>query len=500
MSESKPITNIPVTLGEVLDKRRTVEERLAKRSDASSNTSFRFWTKNNEKLDNAKSVVQQVLDRYSVLSELNEISGAVSCLKKTTVILPSFVPSMSETPLTLAQLRDAITWLIPHLKKLETHLTSQATQTSNHCSSHNANVRLALEAKIGELKRSHELKVKTAVDFKEDVIPTENDLNADIERERARSETRLGCLIDPVGIRELITSLRDFNKLMDDERNIRIDAANSTSMVDELAELGKRRSEYISGTSNTTTKSVEGYRSLSLAELELRLNELSDTTLKAINHLRVVTLTLSQGGKNVHDVSCAAIHLAEVFHNISAIMSYRQSHHEAMTLTFTTTHPLTRHPLSVDGLVRLGFLEDDTTISKSNTKGVKPKITLRQGLEDLFDSMSSVENNVAENKANYEVIVNKSISEKQEARMKSGAAMRSNELEDIANSVRATDTMEWRIAPELDEALLNVTTLRTKVVSLQSASRKSANAVIQVNVPEPSLLSWVNPNDNLLGW
>lgn len=515
MSESKPITNMPATLGEALDKRRTVEDRIARKyvesaasawdDGPSTDGTFRFWMKGAGKLDNAKSLVQQVLDRYSVLTELNETSGAVTCLKSTNVVVPAFVPSMKETTLTLAQLRDSVTWLTPHLKKLETHLTSQATQTSNHCSSHNTRVRASFDAKVVELKRAHEAKVKTATEFKEENIPTDKDLADEIDRERLRSDTRLGSLVDPVGIRSLISKLRDFIKLMDEERDIRIDAANSTGTDSEIAELYSRRRAFLKspGAAVKATSPPDGHVSLSLAELDLRLKSLSEATLNAIPHLRVVTLVLSHGGKHEHDVSNADTHLAEVFHNISALMSYRQSHHEAMTLTFTTTHPLTHQPLSVDGLVRLGYIEDTAPAYGSRRRkssSVGPKITLRHGLDELCKALSTTGSEVADSKACHATAVKESISAKQEARAKSGAAMRSSELEDIATSVMKTEASEWTVAPGLDEALEQVTKLCAQVESLQSAGRKSANAVIRVNVPEPSLLAWVQPKDTLAGW
>lgn len=520
MSSSKPMNDLPNTIGEALDKRRTVENRIAKRYVESStsdwdvscpapSSTFCFWKKGSCKMSDARSLVQEVLDRYAVLTELNEVTAAVNCIKRTDVTVPAFVPSMKETRLTLAQLRDANKFLLPHLIALEKHLTSQATQTKRQLDSHNLSVRTALERKIAELKAAYEAKVKESEKF-EDQAPSKEDLEADIEREKARSDTKIGHLVDPVGIRQLISSLRAFNKMLSEEQNIIIDSVNSAEMKDEISVLEHVREKALNRMNEGNPYEIvdnpdEGRLSLSLAELESRMKSLIEDTEKAIPSLRIVTLTLSKNGKNEHDVTHASDHLAEVFYNVSAVLEYCQAHHVAMTMEFTAVHPLTQKPLSVDGFVRLGYLDDTSAGSRTSygrrrkvTSG--PKITLRHGLEELYNAITKVEQEVASSKEEHEAKIKASISDKQDARAKSGATMRPNEMDEIAKSMRAADATEWSIAPNLSEALDRVTKLRSEVESLQSAGRKSANATIRVEVPKPASFLWMNSYDDLAGW
>ena len=195
-----------------------------------------------------------------------------------------------------------------------------------------------------------------------------------------------------------------------------------------------------------------------------------------------------------------------------------------MALEFATVHPLTMHPISVDGLVRLGYVSDDKTnysnnLNDHNTSGrlgyansnsnkrdwgdqnaPVTATSLRTGLQDVLDKLARVETEVTNVKKSHELTVKESISSKQEARTKSGTTLKAGELDDIAKSVAASNSKEWYVADHLAETTEKVIKLCELVDSLQSAQRKSANANIKVTVPKVLPMSWASVADNLGGW
>lgn len=521
------MNDLPQTIGAMLDKRRVVEKRL----DASSHITcgeqdFKFWSNNKDSVKDASSQLQSLLDRYAVLAELNELQKAVGVLKYTHVIVPRFVTSMSNVTLTLAQLRDIQTWMMPLTTSLEQHLTNQATDVSKLISAHDNSVRAALQAEQTELRSEYNKKVKKAEALKEPV-PTDEHLNSELDLAQRRADDKKAIRVDSVAVKDVITGLRTFNDYINAELNTMIDSCNSTNVSAEITKFNEMR-EYarvrlLAGESCISDpKESAETDTMSLADLGLRTDELYRKILNAIPKLQVVTFKRGKTANHEHNVSDASRSLAEVCKNILTLMAYRQAHHRGMSLEFTAIHPLTKQPLSVDGLVRLGYMADtenpkldennNVTYNKTTNKTLRKNkntgktcqgnthTSLRMGLHNMMTKLASVEGEVSSDKANHEAVVKESISIKQEARAKSGATMKAGELDDIAKSVTTANAKEWYVAEHLYETLEKVKNLVETVDSLQSAQRKSANANIMVSVPKVFPMRWADSNDDLDGW
>jgi hypothetical protein len=501
------MSDFPSTVGEMLNKRRGVENRISTKSTEG----YTFWSNSTDQLTDAVSQVQSVLDRYQVLAELNERLVSVGALKETGVTMEPFYPGSLPMTFSLSLLRDAETWLLPLTTRLEQHLTTQATNVSSAVRSHDTRVRNALATELAKLENQHKKRVNDAKEFGEEPPTLQSLLDAQ-ETAKKRSATKLAVRVDKVGVRDVINKLRTFNRHLRDRRNVLIDSCNSTDVTPEVEKLNAFREE-ASTKLRSSESALPEYTAddenevMSLAELELRTTELKDKISNAISYLTVVTWTKGQGAKNEAHVDSATENLSELCKNLTVLMRYRQVHHESMALRFTCFHPLTHLPLSVDGMVRLGFVEDHTAgfadpYSRKSRRKVSKynNLTLCHELGRLFDDLSSVDSEVKDSKEVHETAVNESVSEKQESRTKSGAPMKTGELEDIAKSVRAASEKTWHVAPNLDKALERVKELKDRVDSLQSAQRKSANANIKVYVPKPASMTWATHGDGLDGW
>jgi hypothetical protein len=530
MTDTMPkiMNDLPQTIGGMLDKRRVVENRLDNSSTLTNGyKDFKFWGNTKESVKDALSQLQSMLDRYAVLTELNETHKAVSVLKYTNVTVPQFVPSMSSVRLTIAQLRDTQKWLTPLTVELEQHLTKQATEISRLISVYDNAVRVALDAEKAELQNDYNKKVTKARTLKE-AIPTDEHLQAELETAQRRADDKTAVRVDSVSVKNVISKLRTFNNYINTEINTVIDSCNSSNVSAEIAEFNKLRScsynRFSSGGCTSVPNKSPDTDTMSLADLSLRCDELYQNISNAISKLQVVTFKKGKNARHEHNVEDASRNLAEVCKNMLTLMAYRHAHHYAMSLEFTTIHPLTKHPLSVDGLVRLGYMpdakknkseenssdrlyqsEDNSngrlfTYSRRATHSTKTPTSLRMGLQDIMTKLANVEREVSSDKNRHELNIKESISTKQEARSKSGTTVKAGELDDIAKSVSSANTKEWYVSDHLNEALEKVRDLIVTVDSLQSSQRKSANANIMVSVPKVFPMSWADVNDGLDGW
>jgi hypothetical protein len=517
------MNDLPSTIGGMLDKRRVVEKRLEQTCNSENN--YKFWGDTKETLTDAVSQVQSMLDRFAVLAELCETMKAASVLKNTNVVVPQFVPEMAETRLSLSQLREVDRWLVPLTTKLERCITEQATEVSNSVRAHDNTVRVALENEKKNLTNDYKKKVEIAKENPDEPIPTDDYLNEQLEIAQRRADSKNAIRVDNVSVKDVITKLRTFNNYLTTEKNPVIDSCNSVNVTEQVAKFHTLRStawQKLQAGENSLTVCEESVESdtMSLADLTLRTNELYNEILHAIPQLRVVTYKRGKNAKNEHNVDNASANLTEVCKNIVVLMDYRQAHHNAMALEFSAVHPLTKHPISVDGLARLGYIADDKdapvekNVNVNNSNGrlyrnntsmhtqssTVSRTSLRAGLQNIYDKLVKVEKEVSDAKQDHESTVKDSISSKQDARAKSGTNVRAGELDDIAKSVSASNAKEWHISDHLAEATDKVRNLCELVDSLQSAQRKSANANIMVSVPKVCPMRWASSWDDLDGW
>jgi hypothetical protein len=242
-------------------------------------------------------------------------------------------------------------------------------------------------------------------------------------------------------------------------------------------------------------------------------------------------------------VAQAKQNLQDVFHNISALVRFRQAFREGMSLHFPTLHPLSGVPLSVDGLVRLGFLKEkeQTTSGRGRSTQARTAVptrgrggrapqrgrgyaqapaqtewdqdgndftsqknadtfTLADCLSKLFEMLDSVESKLAAAKKEHEKTLQESISAKQDSRSKNAQALKPGELDDIAKSIRATEAKTWTVADNVDKAMARVSRVLQQVEEMQSSVRKSANSTIKVSVPLTREMTWAMELDSLASW
>lgn len=549
-TKAKPITDLPNTLGKALDLRLRVEKRI-EAIHAAHQKKNPFWNTNTEPVS-ADEIVQTVLDRHQVLFQLNEIITSVSALKKSAVVVPSFLEDAPTYTLSLGQLRDAESCMLPYLVQVHDSVISQMTTVSNQCNQHDARVEHDLKEELLDLEKQFKNKTEKAKHYNE-ILPNDDDLKADKATASRRAETKKSVRVDTIGVRDFIGTLKSFISLLEEKRNDKIDECNAESIDKELVhcnDLVQKASNNIRNGVHESHVLIDSknpdHINVSVADLMTRTKELSALITNAIPCVNVVSFQKGQNAKieNPH-VESGKQQLVEIFHNIYVLMQYRQAHRTVMALRFTALHPLTHLPCSLDAMVRLGYdsgsVTNPTPITYSVRSSSKPKgrggrgrgardrntrhqpveaewgeeeldqTTTRTSSDDshptLFGSLSRLEAllNAAEQNMNterevHEVAVRKSVSDKQEARSKSGAVMKGGELEEIAKAVRASDVINFHLSENLDHAKQRVTKLLEDVQSLQSAERKSANAILRVTVPQYLPMKWVDQTDGFSGW
>jgi hypothetical protein len=272
----------------------------------------------------------------------------------------------------------------------------------------------------------------------------------------------------------------------------------------------------------------------SLAELGIMIKTLNKNIENAIGKITVVSY--SKGcGKNVEneDVNNAVQKMTDVLCNIRVLIVCMQKFKEGMCLYFTTLHPLSGLPMTVDGLVRVGYevktktssnqtngkgsrggkgrggrggfefefeREEENTWESSQQKEQKDQYSLIECLTKMASKLKNVEPSLEKAKKDHEKTILDSISAKQDGRTKNGTALKPNELEDIAKAVRAGDTKTWSIADGLDRAQTRIEKLLAQITEMQSSTRKSANSSIKLNVPEEKNMHWSKHNHDLSYW
>jgi hypothetical protein len=538
---SSPLSHSPKTIGECLDCRKNTERRINNCLNNSNNDSTLVFLKEGQvKLDSAESQVQSVLDRYQTVCELNELVSAVAVLKKTDVVMPAFCEGLEPVRFSLGQLRDSKEWFLPLLSSLVSHLTEQAKDIKQQMVAHDRKIETTLQSELEKNKRDHEDRKQKAKQFGEEV-PLDTELETVQETAKNRSKTLMSVSVDPVGLRGLVDKLRSFVTMLETYAEVKIDAANSTDISAEVKQFKERREEAFdaitNGTVATTHEEPEGFQYLSLAELNIAMNTLRDEIGTAIGKLRLVSFKKGQNKDVEHpDVLYGKERLFDVLFNVTTLIKCRQTFREGMNLNFPTLHPLSGVPLSVDGLVRLGFAKDiaqakpsaqrpaqkrgnfvggrgrgratpqvqpasyDYDLTPTASGSTSEYYSLAECLGKLFKMLDSVGPKLEAAKKEYERELQASISAKQEARTKNATALKPGELDDIAKSVRASETKTWSVADGLDKVITRVTNLSQQIEEMQSSVRKSANSNIKVLVPKTRNMLWVQELDSLNGW
>lgn len=544
---ASPLSFTPRTVGECLDSKRTLDRRIQNTLTSSTNDStLVFWKEGQCNLSPAESQAQSVLDRYQSLCEIEELLNAASALKMTDVVMPSFCEGVEPVRLSLGLLRDSGVWLLPTLKSLMTHFTDQANAVKQNSMAYDRQIEQILQRDLDKNRKEHAEKKIEAHKFTASVptesVPTDEDLAELQETARNRAKVQMSVLVDPVGVRDLVLRMKAFVTMLETYVDIKIDAINSSDVSEEFVKFQALRTsafEMITeGKSTVVPKETDDHRLVSLAELGIITKTLTSGVNSAIPQLQVVSYCKGTNKKPEHpEVKKVKENLFDVFHNISVLLSYRQAYREGMGLHFPTLHPLSGVPLSVDGLIRLGFIEE---------KGVQPKraknpssgrggrkggysgrggrggytghqdqwaecdvessentlesFALVDGLSKLFSMLDSVDKQVSNCKKEHEKKVLESISTKQESRTKNGTALKPGELEDIAKSVRTAEAKTWTVSDGVDKTLTRVKKLLNQTEELQSSVRKSANSMIKVSVPLEHEMTWANQCDTLSGW
>jgi hypothetical protein len=534
-SFSSPLSHALESCGKILDTRKTVENRLVNSlTNATQDGAICFWEEGTTQLSSAESQVQSVLDRCVTRGELDELLNAVSVLKMTNVVLPSFIDGVDSVQLTLGQLRDVKTWIIPTLNALVTHLTNQATYVKRQNDDHNQRIERQLQLDLEKNKKDHEEKKKTAQEL-DQVPPPDEELTATLDRLKMYAEATKSVLIDPVGIRMVTSRISAFVNMINSSAEREIDAANSTEIAGEVAQFNEIRTKAFeklkAGFESIESEPQDGFKVVSLAELGPLTQQLQHTVNSAISSLQIVSFKKGQAKQPEHpNVQFAKERLTELLHNVSRIIKYRQAFKEGMCLHFPTVHPRSGVPISVDGLVRLGYVNKEKKKPVRSREVARPSGRGRGGrrqqppaslfqevdvslqepvLEDtsfadclnfLFEKLNAVNNQVTSVKNEHEKALKKSISDKQEARAKGSGGLKPGELDDIAKAVRSSEAKTWTEAPYIDRAIQQVAELTEKISEMQSSTRKSANASTRMAVPVPCDMIWANGQDAFYGW
>jgi hypothetical protein len=315
-----------------------------------------------------------------------------------------------------------------------------------------------------------------------------------------------------------------------------IDAVNSSDIAHEIAQFNEIRNKAFeklkSGFESIESDPQDGFKIVSLAELSFMTRQLLQSVNNAIPGLQVVSFKKGQSKDPEHpNVQFAKERLTELLHNISLIIKFRQTFKEGMSLTFPIVHPRSGIPISIDGLVRFGYMNKEKkkvtrrrpvvrTLPSGRPDGRRGPPPIRQFqevtdtsqetvLDDtsfadclnvLFEKLDSVNNQVTTAKNDHEKALRKSISEKQDARSKGAAGLKPGELDDIAKAVRTADAKTWTVADNIDRAIQQVSELTEKIEEMQSSIRKSANASTRVVVPDVHPMVWANGHDVFDGW
>jgi hypothetical protein len=475
------------------------------------------------------------------LNDLGEFINAVTLMKQSGLSVPKFVDGVEKVDLTLFQLKELNDDVICYYKQILDLAISQAEYVRKESQTHDEKIKQQLNKDLEKNKLEHEKKKKDAKEFGEE-LPDDSLLEQMQETLKTRAKASMSILIDPVGIKDFVTNLRSFVTKVETLANTKIDSVNSTKIDNEivafreLREKAKDRME--SGVELDEPTPSENTEVLSLAELTIAIKTTEQKISSAISKLCFVSYKKGQGKDTENQqVDNIKERLEDLLFNLTVLLEYKQKHKEGMCMYFTTTHPLSGFPTTVDSLVRFGFLEEEKVQTKkskpasargrgigkstrgrggfsfereevsnawddavTDTKDKKGCFTLVECLNKLLKSLNSVEESLEKERKENEKEIQESISQKQDARTKNSSALKSSDLEDIAKSVRATSTKTWSKADNIDKATSRVSKLLDQVTEMQSSARKSANSMIKLLVPTQRETTWSDRFSSLDGW
>lgn len=522
ISVSKPLSDIPSTIGTAIDIRNRVEKRVL-------STLQQFKTKNpfwsvGEKPENAMRQIQTVLDRMQVLFEVNEIITFATANKNSNV-------KILETELSLGQLRDAKTWFVPHCILLISNITRQIRSVNDLCKQHDQRVESDLANEIANLERDHKLKKDIAKQYGEPE-PSSASLDAEIATVTRRAESKKSVKIDPIEVNKFLSILNKNVGLFSGRSEDAIDRCNAESISSEISKLQSLRktanekinecqTEEITLDINPDENNDGKIQKITLQELTRLTTELNNSITDAIKSTIFVSYQKGKKAKIENpEVKFAEEGVDVILKNMRILMEYRKVHRIALCSSMFVKEPLTQTPCSIDALIRLGYEDDE---NDTNERKIRPHISRKSGNRKRFNNLSadtSSEDTINDislfsvltqlntrlknapgelknEKEAYESRIKSSISEKLDSRSKSGAQLKGSELEEIVKAVKTSDNKEFFLSDNIQEATTKIQNLIEQVQTLQSAHRKSANARTIVKVPIFHPMEWIEASESV---
>jgi hypothetical protein len=492
----------PKTIAQFLEKRSAVETRLQRRVDVTTHGPTETTPDVNPALDAA-------LNRHELLDECTRVISWVSVRRDSGVDFPAFL-SVPSLRLTLQQLRD-IADLQPVLQQLEANISAQCSEVSHMCDEHNARVQRDLEAAKRAVRARFQADVEQAKSRGKEP-PSELELDALLTEEETLFAPKLARKCDPVGVRTLLTTLKQWTSFLVKERNRAIDETNAVPVTDVVEEItAARAAADLSEApgSPSESKGDEGTDSMtvSLAALPDRKAELLASLSAITQYIPVVSWFDGQEGNDeakLQDPSVldAEERLTAFFTNCHIWLAMCQAHKELLVTRFARGDAINGYPVAVDTLIRYGYTE----VPRSRARGrggrrapvdrVSLHSTLTQFIALLEAAPAAHDAAIALHKES----VDEAVREAHNKRNGNGAPVKPGELDAIADAVRSANAQPFSIATDIDSTLDRAREILARVETLQSAARKEVISTTKTTVPKPLPMEWASSASELDGW
>lgn len=491
----------PETIAQFLEKRSAVETRLQRRVDVTTHGPTETTPDVNPALDAA-------LNRHELLDECTRVISWVSVRRDSGVDFPAFL-SVPSLRLTLQQLRD-IADLQPVLQQLEANISAQCSEVSHMCDEHNARVQRDLEAAKRAVRDRFKADVEQAKSRGKEP-PSELELEALLTEEETLFAPKLARKCDPVGVRTLLTTLKQWTAFLTKERNRAIDEANAIPVTDVVEEIATARAAAdLSDTpgSPSESKSDEATDSVtvSLAALPDRKAELLASLNAVVQHIPVVSWFDGQEGNDeakLQDPSVleAEERLTKFFTNCHIWLAMCQAHKELLVTRFVRGDAINGYPVAVDTLIRYGYTEAPRSRARAHARRAPMgRVSLHNTLTQFIAHLEAAQAAHDEDIATHKESVDEAVREAHNKRNGNGAPVKPGELDAIAEAVRSANAQPFSIAADIDSTLDRAREILARVETLQSAARKEVISTTKTTVPKPLPMEWASSASELDGW